>query len=86
MNSVDAAHAAGLPKLIAGLTTTADGFGFLSRYYAAKFSRLMMLFRAATIPAMVFFFGLIVAIVALALFLPMIAIIGSVQGPFSSWL
>ena len=47
----EAAKAAGLPKLIATLTTTPEGFEFLSRYYASKFSRLMIFLRASTIPA-----------------------------------
>ena len=82
--TIDAAQSAGMPKLIAGLTTSAEGFEFLSRYYAGKFSRLMTLFRAAAIPAMVFFFGIIVAIVALSLFLPLVALIDAV-GPYGSW-
>jgi type II secretory pathway component PulF len=85
----DAATNAGMPALIAGLTTTAEGFAFLSRYYAGKFSRLMIFLRASAIPAMVFAFGIIVAIVALSLFLPLVALINSVSpaaGPYSSWL
>jgi type II secretory pathway component PulF len=48
-----------------------------------------LLIRAAAVPAMVLFFGVIVAIVALTLFLPIIALIdsvGSVKTPFESWL
>jgi type II secretory pathway component PulF len=89
MPAKDAAVEAGMPPLIAGLTTTAEGFAFLSRYYAGKFSRLKILLRAAAIPAMVFAFGIIVAIVALSLFLPLVALIGSVSpgaGPYSNWL
>jgi type II secretory pathway component PulF len=85
----DAATTAGMPALIAGLTTTAEGFAFLSRYYAGKFSRLKILLRAAAIPAMVIVFGIIVAIVALSLFLPLVALINTVSpasGSNSSWL
>jgi type IV pilus assembly protein PilC len=85
----DAASDAGMPELIAGMMTTTEGFTFLSRYYAWKFSRLKIFLRAAAVPAMVFFFGIIVAIVALSLFLPLIALINSVSspgGPNSSWL
>jgi type II secretory pathway component PulF len=85
----DAAINAGMPALIAGLTTTAEGFSFLSRYYSGKFSRLKIMLRAAAVPAMVFTFGIIVAIVALSLFLPLIALINSVSpgtGAYSSWL
>jgi type IV pilus assembly protein PilC len=88
-STADSAIAAGMPKLIAGLTTSADGFAFLSRYYHDKFSRTALLIRAAAVPAMVLFFGVIVAIVALTLFLPIIALIdsvGSVKTPFESWL
>jgi type II secretory pathway component PulF len=76
-----AASSAGMPSLIVGLTSTSQGdavaeaFEFLSRYYAAKFSRSMTLLRAALVPAMVFFFGIIVAIIALAMFLPLVAMI-----------
>jgi type II secretory pathway component PulF len=84
--TADAATAAGMPRLIVGLTANAstdaaaEAFVFLSRYYAAKFSRWMMLVQAAAVPAMVFFFGLIVAIVALAMFLPMVEMIDRLSG------
>jgi type II secretory pathway component PulF len=84
----DAARAAQLPDLVAGLTTSTEGFDFLSRYYAGKFSRAMILIRAAGVPVITLCFGVIVAIVALALFLPMIKLIGSVGAnyTYSSWL
>jgi type II secretory pathway component PulF len=86
--SADAARAAELPELLAGLTTSAEGFEFLSRYYAGKFSRAMILIRAAGLPLMTLFFGLIVAFVALSLFLPMVKLINSVApaSTYSSWL
>jgi len=76
-----AAGDAGIPGLIAGLTNTSDtasaaeAFTFLSRYYAAKFSRLMTALHAAVVPAMVLFFGVIVATIALAMFMPLITMI-----------
>ncbi len=83
----DAARAADMPALITGMTTTGlaatnmiDVFRFLSRYYAGKFSRLAILLRGAAIPAFVFFFGTIVALVALSMFAPLIALIGSISG------
>jgi type II secretory pathway component PulF len=82
LTAKDAAIDAKMPKLIAGLATTSAGFEFLSRYYAGKFSRLTILLRAAVIPAMVFVFGIIVAIVALSLFLPLISLIDT-TGRFS---
>lgn len=80
-----AAQTAGMPPLIAQLTTGAEGFDFLSRYYAGKFSRLMILLRAAAIPAVVVVFGTVVAIIALTLFLPIVALIDS-AGPYSQGL
>jgi type II secretory pathway component PulF len=75
MAGTDAAYAADLPRLIAGLCTSIEGFEFLTRYYAGKFSRLVILLRAAAVPLVVFFFGLLVAIVALTLFLPLVGLI-----------
>jgi type II secretory pathway component PulF len=83
MPATDAARRAGLPSLIAGLTSTAqvagarDVFRFLARYYGGRFSRFVQLLRGAAIPAMVFFFGILVAFIALALFLPLISLIGA---------
>ena len=84
--TAQAGTAAGIPQLIIGLTSTptaasaAEAFTFLSRYYAAKFSRTMTILRASAVPGMVFFFGIIVAFVALALFMPMIALLDSLSG------
>jgi type IV pilus assembly protein PilC len=83
--SAQAAESAGMPRLITAMTSTADvtaaaeAFQFLAGYYALKFSRLMTMIRAMAVPAMTFFFGGIVAIVVLALFLPLIALIDSVM-------
>jgi type II secretory pathway component PulF len=82
MTPGQAAHAAQMPRLIAELMPTAEisaaapVFAFLERYYAARFSRLLILLRGAAVPAMVFVFGVIVAVIALALFLPLISLIG----------
>jgi type II secretory pathway component PulF len=82
----DAARNAGIPRLIVGLTGTAstqaavEAFAFLSRYYATRFSRLSILLHAAAVPAMVFCFGFVVAFVALALFMPMIAMLDHLSG------
>lgn len=85
----DAAKTAGLPGLISGLTLSDETFEFLSRYYAGKFSRTMTLIRAAAIPVVTLCFGLVVALVALALFLPMVKLIetvGAHPSSYSSWL
>jgi type II secretory pathway component PulF len=83
----DAARAADMPALITGMTTTglaatnmAEVFRFLGRYYSSKFSRLAILLRGAAVPAFVFFFGGVVAFVALSLFAPLISLISSVSG------
>ncbi len=56
----------------------AEVFRFLGRYYRSRFSRLKILARGAAVPAVVIFFGVIVAIVMLGLFLPLIVLIARV--------
>ncbi len=91
MPSALAADAAGMPRLISAMTATAErtqaaaAFDFLSRYYASRFSRTVALLRGASIPAMTFFFGAVVAFVVLALFLPLITLI-DVTMPFKGGL
>jgi len=83
--TADAARQAEMPRLVVGMAGTGDVssaqevFRFLARYYATRFSRWMQLMRGAAVPAMVFFFALIVGTVALALFQPIVALIDAVQ-------
>jgi type II secretory pathway component PulF len=87
-----AAGAAGarLPKLISSMLANGsagpDGarnvFQFLARYYGSRFSRAAMLVEAAIMPVTVFFFAIIVACVALSLFLPMISMIEALLQPW----
>jgi type II secretory pathway component PulF len=89
MTAADAGRAAGMPKLIVGLTGTGEvasaeqAFRFLSRYYATRFSRLAQLARGAVVPVMVFIFGAVVGMVALGLYLPMISLISAVSNSFN---
>jgi general secretion pathway protein F len=78
----DAARAAPMPPLVVGMlvnvqATNAAGevFAFLARYYHTRYSRTAALAYGAAVPLVVFFFGIIVAIVALSLLSPMISII-----------
>ena len=81
-----AAERAGLPPLFAGMVATVTGtsqatmFEFLARYYRERFSRTLVVLRAAMEPAIVLAFGLIVGFVVLALFLPLTKLIASVAG------
>ena len=77
----EAARNAGLPELLAGLlapgqddAALADMFGFLARYYRQRFSRGLVLLRAALEPAVVILFGVLVFGVALSVLQPIIAI------------
>jgi type II secretory pathway component PulF len=76
----DAARRARMPKIVSGLVSTAqiaaarEAFVFLARYYASLFRRMQALGRAAAVPAMVFFFAAIVALVALGLFMPIVSL------------
>ena len=81
MSISDAARYARMPKLMVGLASGQTGlfeaFRFLARYYGSKFSRLVILARGAFVPAIVLFFGIIVAFIELGLFLPMLRLLGS---------
>ncbi|HZZ43172.1 MAG TPA: type II secretion system F family protein [Tepidisphaeraceae bacterium] len=82
----DSARAAHLPPILVGLldTTPADlaaVLRFLSRYHAGRFSRTQALLRAAVVPAIAFTMGILVAIVALGLFVPLISLINAVSAP-----
>ncbi len=78
--SADAAKSAHMSNLIIGLAATADitaareGFVFLWRYYTSRFSRLQQLAHGAAIPAVVFFFAIIVGWVAVSLFAPIVSL------------
>jgi type IV pilus assembly protein PilC len=78
----DAARRAGVPDLCTGLLATSQGAGdvpaafrFLSRYYRDKFSRTLILLRAAFIPIIVLLFAIPVLWVCLALFTPIVSVI-----------
>jgi type II secretory pathway component PulF len=80
MGLADGARRARMPRLLVGMvgTTAADlgeVFRFLSRYYAGRFSRTQALLRAAVVPAIAIGMGLVVAAVALGLFVPMVSLI-----------
>ncbi|MDB5301628.1 MAG: gspF [Phycisphaerales bacterium] len=77
----EAARAAGMPQLMAGMLATArsgedtpEVFRFLARYYEARFSRSAVLLRGAVVPGIAIGFGALVAIVALGIFQPLVAI------------
>ena len=83
----EAATAARLPGLVAGLLTPtsarspdAELFGFLESYYRNRFSRTVLLLRGATGPIIVLTFALIVGTTVVALFLPLVKLINSVAG------
>jgi len=54
-----------------------EAMSFLSRYYAARFSRTMEMLAAAAVPMMTILLGAIVLIVALGLFQPMLLLVES---------
>jgi type IV pilus assembly protein PilC len=81
-----AAREAGMPTIVHGMLamhgTGEDAknvFRFLARYYRSRFSRMSAFLQAATVPAMVMLFGLLVGTVAFSLFMPMISLINSVS-------
>jgi type IV pilus assembly protein PilC len=86
MSLHQSADTAGLPRLVVemlapihGGEQAADVLNFLSRYYDARFSRLRVLLRAASIPITVLFFAVIVACIALALMTPLVSLINSIS-------
>ena len=82
----DAARSAPMPPLVVGMlvnvqATNAAGevFAFLARYYHTRYSRTAALAYGAAVPLVVFFFGIIVAIVALSLMAPMVTLINGLS-------
>jgi type II secretory pathway component PulF len=78
----DAARHARMPELFAAMLATVRGddslrqvLAFLRRHYEYRFSRARAVLRAAYVPAIVFFFGSLVAFVGVALILPIAALI-----------
>jgi type II secretory pathway component PulF len=85
----DAARLAGMPPLVTGMLATArsgeDGANamrFLARYYEGRFSRAAHFVRAAATPLLALVFGGIVAVIALAQFLPMVRLMDKLSGGF----
>jgi type IV pilus assembly protein PilC len=78
IDAADAARTARLPDLLVGLLRStpgadlADLFRFLARYYDGRFSRGMVLLRAAFVPAAAIGCGVPVCLFVLGLYLPMI--------------
>ncbi|MDB5303647.1 MAG: ral secretion pathway protein [Phycisphaerales bacterium] len=75
-----AARSAGMPELMAGMLATARAgddtpgvFRFLARYYEARFSRSAVLLRGAIAPGIAIGFGALVAVIALGIFQPLVA-------------
>jgi type II secretory pathway component PulF len=87
----NAARRAGMPRLVVGLIATAqpadlvNALRFLARYYAARFSRLMLLLHAAAAPLLAVVFGAVVAVVALGIFLPMVRLADSIRPMEVPW-
>ncbi|HEY4329234.1 MAG TPA: type II secretion system F family protein [Phycisphaerae bacterium] len=79
----DAARAAGLPELLAGMLNPMNQeansalFDFLSRHYRQRFSRTTAAIAAAVEPVFVLCAGSLVLYLVLALFLPVIALLNS---------
>jgi type II secretory pathway component PulF len=88
----DAARQARMPGFLAGMLGTgqeAPDLGevlrFVSRFYASRFMRVRELLRGAYLPLVTLIMGLLVAAVALALFVPMQQLIEDVLGPRRSF-
>lgn len=86
MSLADAARLAGMPALVAGMVATGEASGtlaetcaFLARYYRARFSRTLILLQMAAEPVMVLTLGILVAIIVVALFMPLVTLIDSVS-------
>jgi type IV pilus assembly protein PilC len=80
-----AARAARISDLVSGTVAAAqvggrldEGMAFLARYYAAKFSRTVLLVRGAFGPAQALVLGALVLFIVLALFMPMLRLIETV--------
>ncbi len=78
-----AAEAARLPALLVGLLSTGETAGnvpealrFLARYYRVRFSRVFTLIIAAAEPLMILVLGTLVGLIVVALFQPIVALLG----------
>ncbi|MDP9173478.1 MAG: type II secretion system F family protein [Planctomycetota bacterium] len=76
-----AARHAGLPPLLSGMLATARDdqsllavTSFLANFYEYRFARAQAILRAAYVPAVVFILGTVVAVIALSVFQPMVAL------------
>lgn len=83
----DAGRKAKLPALLVGMLSTARGtdgakhaFSFLARYYQSRVTAAAAIVQGAAIPVMVAVLGVLVAIVALGLFLPLIKLADHLTG------
>ena len=88
----DGARAASLPPLVVGMLSNvsataaaADVFAFLARYYRTRFSRTAALLEGAIVPLVTFFFAFLVLAVALAMFMPLIALIQTLTDQALKW-
>jgi type IV pilus assembly protein PilC len=84
-DTASAAREAGLPSLISGMIVAGSRsdhlpatMRFLARYYQTRFSRTATVLRNATLPILAIVMGVLVATIALALFLPIISLIDAV--------
>jgi type IV pilus assembly protein PilC len=84
MLPAEAARKAGMPPLLVGMLSTArqaddaaEVFDFVARFYGSRFDRRRELLRGAYIPVVTLLMGLMVAAIALALFVPMQQLIQS---------
>jgi type IV pilus assembly protein PilC len=82
----DAARAAPMPGLVTGMLVSVRGadaggevFAFLARYYHTRYSRTAALAAGAAVPVTVFFFAILVTIVALSLFTPIVTLINNLS-------
>jgi type II secretory pathway component PulF len=83
----EAARNARMPELFAAMLATVRGddslrqvLAFLWRHYEYRFSRARAILQAAYVPAIVFFFGSLVALIGVALMQPMAALIRVIGG------
>jgi type II secretory pathway component PulF len=83
-----AAHAR-LPRFFVGMLATAqaasnlpDVLSFLARYYAARFSRVLIFLQSAYTPIVVFIMALLVGAILLSVFLPIQRLIDAVAPSF----
>lgn len=79
------ARSASMPPLVLGMLSNtpqdgsaADVFAFLARYYRTRFSRTAAMIQSAMVPLVTLFFAFLTAAVALAMFLPLIALINGI--------